>query len=179
MWEVESETPSIGQSNGASRGQGEDSTRHAHGDVFRTPSHSLLLSVFLGNGAQLFVMTGFTIVFALLGFLSPSNRGSLGTIGVLLYTVLGFVGGYTSARVYKSMQGEKWKLNIVLTPLLVPGIVFSTFFLLDLFLCNFLLGLDSAEEDVEPDGTGVQCLQDGRMVSGCLSRTLKLGLTGS
>ncbi|KAK3939042.1 transmembrane 9 superfamily member 1 [Diplogelasinospora grovesii] len=105
-----------------------------HGDVFRTPSHPLLLSVFLGNGAQLFVMTGFTIVFALLGFLSPSNRGSLGTIVVLLYTVLGFVGGYASARVYKSMQGEKWKLNIILTPLLVPGIVFSTFFLLDLFL---------------------------------------------
>ncbi|KAL2165043.1 hypothetical protein VTH06DRAFT_339 [Thermothelomyces fergusii] len=105
-----------------------------HGDVFRTPSHPLLLSVFLGNGAQLFVMAGFTIVFALLGFLSPSNRGSLGTIMILLYTVLGFVGGYTSARMYKSLQGEKWKLCIVLTPVLVPGIVFATFFLLDLFL---------------------------------------------
>ncbi|KAL2142647.1 hypothetical protein VTI28DRAFT_861 [Corynascus sepedonium] len=105
-----------------------------HGDVFRTPSHPLLLSVFLGNGAQLFVMAGFTIVFALLGFLSPSNRGSLGTIMILLYTVLGFVGGYTSARMYKSLQGDKWKLCIVLTPVLVPGIVFATFFLLDLFL---------------------------------------------
>ncbi|KAK4238682.1 hypothetical protein C8A03DRAFT_33282 [Achaetomium macrosporum] len=105
-----------------------------HGDVFRTPSHPLLLSVFLGNGAQLFVMTGFTIAFALLGFLSPSNRGSLGTIMILLYTVLGFVGGYTSARMYKSLQGDKWKLCIILTPLLVPGIVFTTFFLLDLFL---------------------------------------------
>ncbi|EPE06747.1 endosomal integral membrane protein [Ophiostoma piceae UAMH 11346] len=105
-----------------------------HGDVFRAPSHPLLLSVFLGNGAQLFVMTGFTIVFALLGFLSPSNRGSLGTIMVLLYTVLGFVGGYSSARVYKSFGGEKWKLNIALTPVLVPGFVFGVFFLLDLFL---------------------------------------------
>ena len=105
-----------------------------HGDVFRTPSSPLILSVFLGNGAQLFVMTGFTIAFALLGFLSPSNRGSLGTIMVLLYTVLGFIGGYTSARVYKAFGGEAWKLNIALTPLLVPGIVFSTFFLLNLFL---------------------------------------------
>jgi transmembrane 9 superfamily member 2/4 len=105
-----------------------------HGDVFRTPRHPLLLSVFLGNGAQLFVMTGFTICFALLGFLSPSNRGSLGTIMVILYTILGFVGGYISSRAYKSMDGDKWKLNIALTPLLVPGIVFSTFFLLDLFL---------------------------------------------
>ncbi|KAI1875130.1 hypothetical protein JX265_003816 [Neoarthrinium moseri] len=105
-----------------------------HGDVFRTPSHPLLLSVFLGSGAQLFVMTGFTICFALLGFLSPSNRGSLGTMLVLLFTVLGFVGGYTSARVYKSLNGEKWKLNIGLTPVLVPGIVFGTFFFLNLFL---------------------------------------------
>jgi transmembrane 9 superfamily protein 2/4 len=105
-----------------------------HGDVFRTPGSPLILSVFLGNGAQLFVMTGFTIAFALLGFLSPSNRGSLGTIMILLYTVLGFIGGYVSARVYKSFGGERWKLNIGLTPLLVPGIVFGTFFLLDLFL---------------------------------------------
>ncbi|KAH7312839.1 hypothetical protein BKA65DRAFT_516760 [Rhexocercosporidium sp. MPI-PUGE-AT-0058] len=105
-----------------------------HGDVFRTPSSPLLLSIFLGNGAQLFVMTGFTIAFALLGFLSPSNRGSLGTIMVLLYTVLGFIGGYASARVYKAFGGEKWKLNIALTPVMVPGIVFSTFFLLNLFL---------------------------------------------
>lgn len=105
-----------------------------HGDVFRTPPHPLLLSVFLGNGAQLFVMTGFTIVFALLGFLSPSNRGSLGTITILLYTVLGFVGGYSSARVYKAFGGERWKLNIGLTPMLVPGFVFCVFFLLNLFL---------------------------------------------
>ncbi|OAA49057.1 Nonaspanin (TM9SF) [Beauveria brongniartii RCEF 3172] len=105
-----------------------------HGDVFRNPSHPLLLSILLGNGVQIFVMTASTIVFALLGFLSPSNRGSLGTIMILLYTILGFVGGYVSARVYKAMGGEQWKLNIGLTPLLVPAIVFGTFFLLDLFL---------------------------------------------
>ncbi|EJP66605.1 hypothetical protein MY5147_001955 [Beauveria neobassiana] len=105
-----------------------------HGDVFRNPSHPLLLSILLGNGVQIFVMTASTIVFALLGFLSPSNRGSLGTIMILLYTILGSVGGYVSARVYKAMGGEQWKLNIGLTPLLVPAIVFGTFFLLDLFL---------------------------------------------
>lgn len=105
-----------------------------HGDVFRNPSHPLLLSVLLGNGAQIFVMTASTIVFALLGFLSPSNRGSLGTIMILLYTILGSVGGYVSARVYKAMGGEQWKLNIGLTPLLVPTIVFGVFFLLNLFL---------------------------------------------
>ena len=105
-----------------------------HGDVFRTPAHPLLLSVFLGSGAQLFVMTGLTICIALLGFLSPSNRGSLGTIVMFLYTLLSFIGGYVSARTYKTMGGDKWKLNIALTPTLVPGLVFSTFFFLNLFL---------------------------------------------
>ena len=105
-----------------------------HGDVFRPPPNPLLLSIFLGNGAQLFFMTGITIVFALLGFLSPSNRGSLGTAILILYTILGFVGGYVSARVYKTFEGQAWKRNIMLTPVLVPAAVFGTFFLLNLFM---------------------------------------------
>ena len=105
-----------------------------HGDVFRPPPFPLVLSVFVGNGAQIFVMTGCTIIFALLGFLSPSNRGSLGTIMILLYTLLGFVGGFASARTYKAWGGEKWKMNIALTPTLVPGIIFGAFFLLNFFL---------------------------------------------
>ena len=105
-----------------------------HGDVFRPPPSPLLLSVFLGNGAQLFIMTGITIVFALLGFLSPSNRGSLGTAVLVLYAVLGSVGGYVSARAHKAFGGEAWKQTIVLTPCFVPGLVFGTFFLLNLFL---------------------------------------------
>ncbi|EHY53706.1 Transmembrane 9 super member 2 [Exophiala dermatitidis] len=105
-----------------------------HGDVFRSPRHILMLSVLLGNGAQLFVMTGVTVAFAMLGFLSPSNRGWLTSIGLLLYTLFGCIGGYVSARVYKTFGGEKWKLNIMLTPLFVPGIVFGAFFLLNLFV---------------------------------------------
>ncbi|KAI9823854.1 MAG: hypothetical protein M1826_007600 [Phylliscum demangeonii] len=105
-----------------------------HGDVFRAPAYPLILSVLLGTGAQLFVMTGLTIFFALLGFLSPSNRGSIGTVAILLYTFLGAIGGYVSARVYKAFGGERWTLNIALTPLLIPGVVFGTFFLLNLFL---------------------------------------------
>ena len=105
-----------------------------HGDVFRSPKYPLLLSVFLGNGAQLFVMTGITIAFALFGFLSPSNRGSIGTIMILLYTIFGCIGGYVSARIYKTFGGEAWKRNIVLTPLMIPSIIFAVFFLLNLFL---------------------------------------------
>jgi transmembrane 9 superfamily protein 2/4 len=105
-----------------------------HGDVFRPPKNPMLLSIFLGSGVQLFFMAGITIVFALLGFLSPSNRGSLGTVMILLYTLFGFVGGYVSARAYKTLGGEAWKRNILFTPVLIPGIVFATFFFLNLFL---------------------------------------------
>ncbi|ERF71781.1 hypothetical protein EPUS_01696 [Endocarpon pusillum Z07020] len=105
-----------------------------HGDVFRSARYPLLLSVLLGNGAQLFIMTGLTLVFALLGFLSPSNRGFLATVILLLYTIFGFVGGYVSSRAYKTFGGERWKLNIILTPVLVPVIVFTTFFFLNLWV---------------------------------------------
>lgn len=124
-----------GADGNAEDGVQEDSGwKLVHGDVFRTPKNPLMLSVFLGNGCQLFVITATTIAFALFGFLSPSNRGSLGTVMLLLWTIFGFIGGYVSARVYKTFGGEAWKQNIALTPILIPGIVFSTFFLLNLFL---------------------------------------------
>lgn len=105
-----------------------------HGDVFRPPRNGLILAVLVGNGAQLFMMTGFTIAFAVMGFLSPSNRGSLATVMILLHTFFGFIGGYSSARVYKSFNGKAWKQLFIYTPCAVPLIVFSTFFLLNLFV---------------------------------------------
>lgn len=114
-----------------------------HGDVFRPPRNSLLLAVLVGNGTQLFAMVGFTILFATVGFLSPSNRGSLATVMILLYTVFGSISGYTSSRVYKSFligspssaaTTAAWKLLFVLTPSALPALVFATFFLLNLFV---------------------------------------------
>ncbi|KAJ6126537.1 hypothetical protein N7523_002149 [Penicillium sp. IBT 18751x] len=105
-----------------------------HGDVFRCPKAPLLLSIMLGNGAQLFMMTGVTVAFALLGLLSPANRGFLATAILLISALFGAIGGYVSARVYKAFGGEAWKRNIVMTPLLIPGIIFGTFFLLNLFV---------------------------------------------
>ncbi|OBZ67000.1 Transmembrane 9 superfamily member 1 [Grifola frondosa] len=39
-----------------------------HGEVFRTPQNPMILSVLVGNGAQLCAMVAVTLVFALLGF---------------------------------------------------------------------------------------------------------------
>jgi len=105
-----------------------------HGDVFRPPRKGMLLSVFLGSGTQILCMTGITLVFACLGFLSPANRGSLMTCAMALFVCLGTPAGYVSSRVYKSFGGEKWKSNVLLTAMLCPGIVFAHFFIMNLIL---------------------------------------------
>uniref|UniRef100_A0A4W3IGM8 Transmembrane 9 superfamily member n=1 Tax=Callorhinchus milii TaxID=7868 RepID=A0A4W3IGM8_CALMI len=105
-----------------------------HGDVFRPPRKGMLLSVFLGQGTQIFIMTFITLFLACLGFLSPANRGALMTCAVVLWVLLGTPAGYVSARMYKTFGGEKWKTNVLLTCFLCPGIVFIDFFLTNLIL---------------------------------------------
>lgn len=52
----------------------------------------------------------------------------------MISAIFGSIGGYVSARVYKSFGGEAWKRNIIMTPLLIPGFIFGMFFLLNLFV---------------------------------------------
>jgi len=105
-----------------------------HGDIFRAPRYSMLLSVLLGSGIQVFCMTLTTLFFACLGFLSPANRGALMTCAMVMFVCLGTPAGYVSARFYKSFGGYQWKMNVLLTALLCPGIVFVIFFILNIFL---------------------------------------------
>ncbi|KAF9389262.1 hypothetical protein CPB97_011715 [Podila verticillata] len=105
-----------------------------HGDVFRTPSYPMLLSIIVGNGTQMFLMAAVTIVFAALGFLSPSNRGSLATVMIVFYMFFGVIAGFISARMYKMFGGEAWKLNILGTAFLFPAIIFGAFVGLNFFL---------------------------------------------
>ncbi|CAO2591933.1 Transmembrane 9 superfamily member 2, partial [Lemmus lemmus] len=105
-----------------------------HGDIFRPPRKGMLLSVFLGSGTQILIMTFVTLFFACLGFLSPANRGALMTCAVVLWVLLGTPAGYVAARFYKSFGGEKWKTNVLLTSFLCPGIVFADFFIMNLIL---------------------------------------------
>ncbi|KAJ2780715.1 Transmembrane 9 super member 2 [Coemansia javaensis] len=93
-----------------------------HGDVFRTPQHYELLAVILGSGYQLFWMVFTTLGIALLGFLSPSSRGSLATVMLLLFVAYGFSAGFNSAHLYHSFGGLSLKRIIVMTVLFVPGI---------------------------------------------------------
>ncbi|CAE6513797.1 unnamed protein product [Rhizoctonia solani] len=111
-----------------------------HGEVFRSPRFPMVLSVLVGNGAQLCVMVGVTLIFALLGFLSPSNRGALATMMIVFWTFFGSIGGYVSARVYASIGGTSHAQNTFLTATVLPTFVFAVMFLLNLFL----IGADSS-----------------------------------
>ncbi|MQM09540.1 hypothetical protein Taro_042409 [Colocasia esculenta] len=111
--------------------QEETGWKLVHGDVFRPPINSGLLCVYVGTGVQFFGMTLVTMIFALLGFLSPSNRGGLMTAMVLLWVFMGLFAGYSSARLYKMFKGNEWKKSTLKTAFMFPGIVFSIFFVLN------------------------------------------------
>ncbi|KAF3326874.1 transmembrane 9 superfamily member 7-like protein [Carex littledalei] len=111
--------------------QEETGWKLVHGDVFRPPVHSGLLCVYVGTGVQFFGMTLVTMIFALLGFLSPSNRGGLMTAMVLLWVFMGLFAGYASSRLYKMFKGTEWKKITLKTAFMFPGIVFAVFFVLN------------------------------------------------
>ena len=54
--------------------------------------------MYVGTGVQLLGMTFVTMIFAVLGFLSPANRGGLMTAMLLLFVLMGIFAGYFSGR---------------------------------------------------------------------------------
>ncbi|TYI77004.1 hypothetical protein E1A91_D06G115900v1 [Gossypium mustelinum] len=111
--------------------QEETGWKLVHGDVFRAPANSDLLCVYVGTGVQFFVMILVTMIFALLGFLSPSNRGGLMTAMLLLWVFIGLFAGYSSVRLYKLFKGTEWKKITLKTALMFPATIFSIFFVLN------------------------------------------------
>lgn len=107
-----------------------------HGDVFRPPNNPMLLSVFVGSGVQVFGMTMITLIFAVLGFLSPANRGGLTTAAVVLFVVMGAFAGYSSTRLYRQLKGQAWKKNTIMTSMFFPGIIFSIFLFINFFIAG-------------------------------------------
>jgi len=105
-----------------------------HGDVFRPPPHFGVLTSFVGTGIQLFGVFSVTLLFALLGMLSPASRGALMTVAIVVWLFMGASGGYYSSRLYKTLGGTQWKENGLKTAMLFPGIVFGTGFILNFFI---------------------------------------------
>ncbi|KAI5428699.1 Transmembrane 9 super member 9 [Lathyrus oleraceus] len=111
--------------------QEETGWKLVHGDVFRPPNNSDLLCVYVGTGVQFFGMILVTMLFAVLGFLSPSNRGGLMTVMLLLWVFMGLLAGYASARLYKMFKGSEWKKISLRTAVMFPASVSAIFFVLN------------------------------------------------
>ncbi|XP_048444420.1 transmembrane 9 superfamily member 8-like [Pyrus x bretschneideri] len=102
-----------------------------HGDVFRAPNNFELLCVYVGTGAQLFGMILVTMIFAVLGFLSPSNRGGLMTTMLLPFVFMGLFAGYASVRLYKMFQGTEWMKIAFRTAVMFPATISAIFIALN------------------------------------------------
>ncbi|CAG7891456.1 unnamed protein product [Brassica rapa] len=111
--------------------QEETGWKLVHGDVFRLPANSDLLCVYVGTGVQCLGMVFVTMIFAMLGFLSPSNRGGLMTAMLLLWVFMGLFAGYAASRLYKMFKGTEWKRIAFRTAFLFPAVVSSIFFVLN------------------------------------------------
>ncbi|KAL5558234.1 hypothetical protein UlMin_034445 [Ulmus minor] len=111
--------------------QEETGWKLVHGDVFRPPQNSDLLCVYVGTGVQFFGMILVTMIFAVLGFLSPSNRGGLMTAMLLLWVFMGLFAGYAASRLYKIFKGTEWKRIALRTAVLFPGVVSAIFLVLN------------------------------------------------
>ncbi|TKW22126.2 hypothetical protein SEVIR_4G205800v4 [Setaria viridis] len=114
--------------------QEESGWKLLHGDVFRPPVNADTLCVYVGTGVQFFGMLLVTLLLAILGLLSPSNRGGFMTAMLLLWVFMGLFAGYSTGRLYMMFRGSEWKKVAIKTALMFPGAVFLIFFTLNMLL---------------------------------------------
>ncbi|XP_057500832.1 transmembrane 9 superfamily member 3-like isoform X1 [Actinidia eriantha] len=107
--------------------QEETGWKYIHGDVFRFPKYKSFLAAALGSGTQLFTLTIFIFVLALVGVFYPYNRGALFTALVVIYALTSGIAGYTATSFYCQLEGTNWVRNLLLTGSLFCGPLFLTF----------------------------------------------------
>ncbi|KAI9824707.1 MAG: hypothetical protein M1826_007285 [Phylliscum demangeonii] len=105
-----------------------------HGDVFRPPPHGDWLAPLIGSGMQLVFMAAGLLVLSCLGILNPSFRGGFVSVGAALFLGAGGFSGYFSGRLYRTFGGQQWRNNALMTAVLVPGLLFTLIFILNLFV---------------------------------------------
>jgi transmembrane 9 superfamily protein 2/4 len=105
-----------------------------HGDVFRPPSYGGILAPLIGSGFQLLYTALAILTLSIVGVLNPSYRGGYVSVGFGVWILAGLFAGYYSARLYKTFGGQNWQKNAFVTACLVPGLLFTTIFILNLFV---------------------------------------------
>ncbi|KAJ6926288.1 hypothetical protein NC651_010650 [Populus alba x Populus x berolinensis] len=88
--------------------QEETGWKYIHGDVFRYPKYKSVLAAAVGSGTQLFTLTTFIFLLALVGVFYPYNRGALFTALVVIYALTAGIAGYTAASFFCQLEGTNW-----------------------------------------------------------------------
>ena len=104
-----------------------------HADVFRAPAWPGLFSVVIGTGVQLLGMVTSSILFAMLGFLSPANRGGLITAAMFLFVLMAIVNGAVTGIMLSMFQQRRWKIVFV-SGLLFPGVLFTLWLGMEVYI---------------------------------------------
>ncbi|KAB8885425.1 hypothetical protein FH972_026793 [Carpinus fangiana] len=115
------------QDEEAADDQEETGWKYIHGDVFRFPKYNSVFAAALGSGSQLFTLTIFIFMLALVGVFYPYNRGALFTALVVIYALTSGIAGYTATSFYCQLEGKNWVRNLLLTGSLFCGPLFLTF----------------------------------------------------
>lgn len=110
-------------------------------DVFRKPKNLMLLSAFIGTGIELFLMLLHSLIFSVLGFMSPERRGGLINLMIGVFCIMGMVAGYVSSYLYKTNGGRDWLKCSLLTSVLFPGLS-----LLTLFIVRIMFSFEKSSE---------------------------------
>ena len=98
--------------------------KQLYGDVFHPPNKlPTLLAAFTGTGFQLFLMVLFTSIITFFSFMSQSNKLNLINSIIISFLILGFPGGYISAKLYRFFGYENWVKISLITSLFFPGII--------------------------------------------------------
>ena len=108
-------------------------------DVFRKPKNLMLLSTFVGTGIQLLLILLVSLLYNLLGYTHPEQRGNLLNQMVICFCFMSFFGGFISSTIYKNNKGKEWLKNSIVTAFLFPGISF-----LILIIVRILFSLESS-----------------------------------
>ncbi|KAF4369481.1 hypothetical protein G4B88_016421 [Cannabis sativa] len=96
------------QDEEAADDQEETGWKYIHGDVFRFPKYKSVFAAALGSGTQLFTLTIFIFMLALVGVFYPYNRGALFTALVVIYALTSGIAGYTATAFYCQLEGTNW-----------------------------------------------------------------------
>ncbi|KAJ9470729.1 Transmembrane 9 superfamily member 7 [Diplonema papillatum] len=114
-----------------------------HADVFRPPSSPALFSVIIGTGVQLMGMMGLSVLLAILGYLSPANRGSLISAALFLFVFMSLANGMVTGYLLNMFQRRQWR-TVFLSGFAYPGILFGVWLVMESVIFFLRSGANTA-----------------------------------